>query len=126
MEDLLCYGCSQYESKYIEDGKIKVCKNFAKKIWKSEKDEDLNKPSTRFDGCGLLAGEGFEELANGLEYIIPSKVFNNFEDFINALKIPYYEDYEIIVVDGDENNCFNFGSFVSKSLFTFIIFLIFI
>ena len=40
-------------------------------------------------------------------YIIPSKVFNSFEEFINTLKIPYYDDYTIQVVDGDEKTCFD-------------------
>ena len=40
-------------------------------------------------------------------YIIPSKVFNSFEEFINTLKIPYYDGYTIQVVDGDEKTCFD-------------------
>ena len=118
LEDLLCYGCSANESKYIEedeDGqkKIKICKSFAKKIWKVDNDEDLDKPSKRFDGCGLLADENnFQNITiddedENLGYIIPSKAFSNFADFINTLKIPYYEDYEIVVVDGNKENCFD-------------------
>jgi len=42
-----------------------------------------------------------------LGYIIPSKVFNSFEEFINTLKIPYYDDYTIQVVDGDEKTYFD-------------------
>ena len=57
-------------------------------------------------------------------YIIPSKKFNSFEEFINALQIPYYEDYEIVVVDGDKNSCFDGSSFL-KSRKIEIIFLFF-
>ena len=124
MEDLLCFGCSANEGKYrTDDGKIKICSNFAKKIWKATTDEDLKKPSTRFDGCGLLAEEGnnFEEYANEFGYIIPSKKFKSFEDFINALKIPYYDDYEVEVVDGDKDTCFDGMSFLKISKFEIII-----
>ena len=124
---MLCYGCSSNEGKYrVEDDpdnkKIKVCKSFAKKIWKAESDEDLNKPSKRFDGCGLLSEDnGFSSVADeGLNYIIPSKKFNSFEEFIDALGIPYYEDYTIEIVDGDEETCFNFSSFI-KPTFNFIV-----
>ena len=109
MEDLLCFGCSQYESKYREGNTIKICKKFAKKIWKVDNDDDLNKPSTRFDGCGLLAEDnGFGDLdEDKVGYIIPSKKFNNFVDFIEALGIPYYEDYTVTLVDGDQTICFD-------------------
>ena len=52
----------------------------------------------------------------GLNYIIPSKKFNSFEEFIDALGIPYYEDYTIEIVDGDEETCFNFSCFISNNI----------
>ena len=127
LEDLLCFGCSANESKYTSDGKLKICKNFAKKIWKVEKDEDLDKPSTRFDMCGLLAEENnFEDVdGDDFGYIIPSKEFNSFEEFINKLKIPYYEDLEIVVVDGDANTCFDLAQFIKfNKMFIFFLLII--
>ena len=118
LEDFLCYGCSQNEAKYRDDDEktIKICRTLAKKIWKSKSDDDLNKPSTRFDGCGLLAEDNhFSEIAEeDLNYIIPSKEFDNFTDFINTLKLPYYEDYEIEIIDGNENDCFNNNYFIKS------------
>ena len=127
MEDLLCFGCSANEAKYRTDDTIKVCKSFAKKIWKVKNDEDLNKPSDRFDGCGLLAEDNnFNQIdVDGRGYIVPSKKFNSFEEFINTMKIPYYEDYTIVVVDGNEDTCFN-GNEYLKFGQIFIIFLVFI
>ena len=125
LEDLLCFGCSEKEGKYrdVANHKIKVCKSFAKKIWKA----DLDKPSTRFDGCGLLADEehGFSDHAND-GYIIPSKEFNKFEDFINAVGIPYYDEYTIEVVDGDKNTCFDKSIFLKLNLIEYIILFILI
>ncbi len=125
LEDLLCFGCSANEGKYTvsdptnpSNQKIKVCKSFAKKIWKA----DLDKPSTRFDGCGLLADEehGFSDYADD-GYIIPSKKFGSFEEFINAVGIPYYNDYHIEVVDGDKNTCFDNSKFLKLNLIEYII-----
>lgn len=133
LEDLLCFGCSANEAKYRSEDNdnkvIRVCKSFAKKIWKVDNDADLNKPSTRFDGCGLLAEENnFAELLESegdededINYIIPSKEFASFSEFINALKIPYYKDYTIEVVDGDENSCFNSNNFIKYNTFTKIL-----
>ena len=46
---------------------------------------------------------------NNVGYVIPSKAFDNFDDFINTLKIPYFDDeddlYTIEVVDGDKTVC---------------------
>ena len=126
LEDLLCYGCHENEAKFRSStNEIRICKSFAKKIWKAE----LDKPSTRFDGCGLLAKdnnfEGFDQ--DLLGYIIPSKVFNDFEHFINALQIPYYDDsiFTIKVVE-DGNNCFNNNNAIKMNKLIFLFIMIFI
>ena len=125
LEDLLCYGCHQNEAKFRnEANEIRICNSFAKKIWKAE----LNQPSTRFDGCGLLSEDnnfqGFDSEDFG--YIIPSKVFTTFENFINNLKIPYYEDgYTIKVVD-DGDNCFNNNNSIKMNNLIFLFIMIFI
>ena len=64
---------------------------------------------------------------DGLKYIIPSKVFTNFEDFINTLKIPYYDDgsYIIKVVD-DGDNCFNNNNAIKMNKLIFLFIMIFI
>ena len=124
LEDLLCYGCHAKESEYRseDDKQIRICKSFAQKIWKA----DLDETSTRFDGCGLLAAENnFDDLDDDMGYIIPSKVFTSFEEFINKLKIPYYEGYEIVVVD-DSDNCFNKNNFIKVNYLVIFFLIIFI
>ena len=103
---------SRKESKYRTDNELRICNSFAKKIWKAE----LDQISTRFDGCGLLADDNnfSEKDEEERGYIIPSKVFNNFDEFINQLKIPYYEDFTITVVN-DGDNCFNKNNFIKAS-----------
>ena len=87
----------------------------------------MNGPSTRFDGCGLLADDNnfTGEDPDGFGYIIPSKIYNKFEDFINALKIPYYSTYTIVVVE-DGDNCFNNNNWIKSNFFVILILMFFI
>ena len=89
----------------------------------------MNGPSTRFDGCGLLADNNnfSDNDANGFGYIIPSKVFNNFVDFINTLGIPYYDSavYTIKVVE-DGDNCFNRNILIKTNFIAIFLLMFFI
>ena len=87
----------------------------------------MNGPSTRFDGCGLLADDNnfTGEDPDGFGYIIPSKIYNKFEDFINALKIPYYSAYTIVVVE-DGDNCFNNNNWIKSNFFIILLLIFFI
>lgn len=68
---------------------------------------------------------GFSSFADeGLNYIIPSKKFNSFEEFINAIGIPYYEDYTIEIIDGDEETCFNYSFFIKPTFNSIVVLLI--
>ena len=95
----------------------------------------MNGPSTRFDGCGLLADNNnfSDKDANGFGYIIPSKVFNNFDQFINKLQIPYYDAKDInnnniytIVVVEDGDNCFNNNNWIKSNFFIIFLLMFFI
>ena len=95
----------------------------------------MNGPSTRFDGCGLLADDNnfSDNDANGFGYIIPSKVFNNFDQFINKLQIPYYDAKDInnnniytIVVVEDGDNCFNNNNWIKSNFFVILLLMFFI
>jgi hypothetical protein len=61
---------------------------------------------------------------NNVGYVIPSKAFDNFDDFINTLKIPYFDDdldpYTIEVVDGDKTVCFDDNKFLKVYPITII------
>ena len=89
----------------------------------------MSGPSTRFDGCGLLADDNnFSDVdTNGFGYIIPSKVFNNFDQFINKLQIPYYDNniYTIVVVE-DGDNCFNNNHWINSNFFVILLLMFFI
>ena len=91
----------------------------------------LYKPSIRFNGCGLLAEDNnYDDPDNDLGYIIPSKEFDSFEEFNNHLKVSYYKDYDIIVLDGDTNICFDksyyLGIYPIGLVIIFILFLYFL
>lgn len=109
-----------------EDFTLRICQEFAMKVWNTTSPDGLQKPSTRFDGCGLLAEDNsFEDLSeNGLGYIIPSKVFNSFEEFINNLTIPYYDNFSVVIdKSNDINTCFNYSQIykVNHFFFAFLI-----
>ena len=134
LEDLLCLSCSPYEGNYItkptETSTIKyinICKSFAEKLWNVTKDGTitLTTSTNRFDGCGFLTlNSGISSRVSGGEnFIYPSKVFTNFDDFITTIGIPYYDSssYVFQVIEGNGTNCFNFGNWVNYRFFTFLI-----
>lgn len=129
LEDLLCFGCSAREAMYkdTEKKELYICKEYADKIWSAS----LDGKSERFDGCGLLAGETeeenhfFDKDEERLGYIIPSEVFKDFDEFINTLRIPYYEHYKIVVANKNERECFNNNEFL-KPLISLLLILILI
>lgn len=116
-ENLMCFGCHPLSSNYLEieennpEGQnkkiIRICKKFLKTLWNATLDEDLSKPTRIFDNCGFKAD--LNELKNfkDAKYIIPSEVFNGIEDFFKFIKIPFYEDFVIVIQDETNENCYN-------------------
>ena len=131
-ENLMCFGCHPMESKYIyiENGisKIKICKAFALRLWNNSDTDDeeiLNKKTTIFDNCGFKVElDGLSNLTNK-SYTIPSQTFDNFSHFFHEIKIPFYEDYIIVVVDGNEETCYNHSSNIIMSNLLYLLLLIF-
>jgi hypothetical protein len=139
-EDLLCFACSPLESEYLDvfNKKIKICQNFAMQIWNASDENELNKKSTIFDSCGFyfentplenyLKLYGFiNTKSDHINYILISKVFKTFEDFVNTIQIPYYSDYKIKIVK-DNKNCYNLSNLIlfNLRLLTIIIILFYI
>ena len=79
LEDFVCYGCNPKEYAYtISASKsLNFCLSFALRLWNGTVIEDLSKPSTRFDNCGIKVGDSspaqLKELTDK-PYIIPSEV----------------------------------------------------
>jgi hypothetical protein len=135
-EDLMCFACHPLENYYLNETlkEIYICKDFAKRLWNATEDEELKKSTTIFDNCGFKGdADIFEEISDGRNYIIPSKNENlsSFEDFFNIIKIPFFEEYKLILVDQDENNnCYNKSFYYIKNkilmkiLFLFLFFIL--
>ena len=106
-EILMCFGCHPNENKYIIPGNktIRICRSFANEFWGG----DLNSPTSIFDQCGFKVEtkELRESKFKNLTYIIPSERFDNFSDFFEYIKIPYYEDYQITIQDETNDYCYN-------------------
>jgi len=133
----MCFYCSPFESQYldIKNKRIKICQKFAMKIWNASTVEELNKKSTTFDVCGFyfentplenyLEKYGFiNPYSDHLNYILISKVFRTFEDFVNTIKIPYFSDYKITIIENNQD-CYNLNNKISIN-FLFLIILLFL
>lgn len=110
-EDLLCFVCSPLQEKYIDTTAktFKVCQDFAMKIWNASTPAELNQKSTRFDNCGFLIPDHLNGAFTTDGYFMPS-VFGSFGDFINKIQLPYFPDYTVEVIDGNNLTCFTKGS----------------
>ena len=132
-EDLMCFACHPLENHYINETlkEIYICKDFAKRLWNATTDEELNNSTTIFDNCGFKGNTGvLEDISDGKNYIIPSKSQNlsSFNDFFSVIKIPFFEEYTLVLVNEDDNTvCYNKSFFIAqKVLNSFILFLCFI
>ena len=125
-EILMCFGCHPNENKYIIPGNktIRICRSFANEFWGG----DLNSPTSIFDQCGFKVEtkELRESKFRNLTYIIPSERFDNFSDFFEYIKIPYYEDYQITIQDETNDYCYNNNWNLNYKLINSIYFLFFL
>ena len=131
-EDLMCFACHPLENYYINETskEIYICKDFAKRLWNATKDEELNSSTTVFDNCGFKS-DSFEDISDNKNYIIPSKNKNlsSFNDFFKIIKIPFFEDYELkLVNEGEKSYCYNKSVFIKQNVLNkiLILFLCFI
>ena len=136
-ENLMCFGCHPYESRYINDAskKIRICKSFALALWNNSESEDikvLDHPTTVFDNCGFKASAiTLEEYDSAKDkYVIPSREYDNFTHFLKKIKIPFYEDFEIEIQDEVDDYCYNNSSYLHANFyflffFNLLIFILF-
>ena len=124
-EILMCFGCHPNERKYINTTtnpkEIRICKEFAQELWKEneeQKDIDLNSPSKVFDQCGFKVDiDHFGKRFENQTYIIPSEVFSNFSDFLDYVKIPFYEGYKIVIQEETNDICYNDKVYINHNMF---------
>lgn len=126
LEELMCLGCHPYESSYIERAskKLYICHSFAMKFWNASDIEELEKPTRKYDNCGFKITDYLSPFATRNHYIIPSETFTGFLDMINKIKIPFYEDYQIILIDENAKDapyCFNYSSFLKVFLYQYLL-----
>ena len=115
-EILMCFGCHPNENKYIEGKNIRICRSFAENLWGG----DLNSPSRIFDQCGFKTDflEEDADIGNN-DYIIPSKEFDNFTHFFQYIKIPFYNDYNISIIEEENDLCYQYDKYIDN-FFVFI------
>ena len=132
-ENLMCFGCHPLESSYIEISNntkiIRICKSFALNLWNGAESENkdyetLNQPTTIFDNCGFKTDYGGLDNLTNEHYIIPSEIFPNISYFFEFIKIPFYEDYKIVIQNVTDDNCYNYSFYMKTKNYYFLAFLI--
>ena len=105
-EDLMCLACHPLESNYVDptNKKIRICEDFAMRLWNASDKDELNKPTDIFDNCGFKS-DNFEI---DDKFIIPSKHWNNFTHFFTDIRVPLFEDFDLIIITNGEQ-CYNIG-----------------
>lgn len=143
LEELMCLGCHPYENQYIdrETNTIFICNSFAYKLWNASSVEELNQPTRKFDNCGFKISDylakntsipkrgQLENISPYGQYIIPSESFKTFRIMIDAIRVPFYEDFHVELVDNSKENyrtCFNGSGCLIFSFFLTLTFTIFI
>ena len=106
-EDLMCLACHPLESNYVDptNKKIRICEDFAMRLWNASEEDELNKPTDIFDNCGFKS-DNFEI---DDKFIIPSKHWDNFTHFFTDIRVPLFEDYDLTLINNDEGQCYNIG-----------------
>ena len=122
----MCIGCHFMQPAVTDNEKkeIRICKSYAQKIYGNE---DLEKPTTKFDSCGLYIS-GSENNSEWLSFtdgennvVIPSKYppFSTADKFFNeeTFKPPFFKDHRMVIVE-DGSDCFNEGIKLGLGLLT--------
>ena len=105
----MCFGCSPAQPAATDEATktIKLCKGYAERLWSGKENNgaELLKNQSIYDDFGLRHKDG-------KTILIQSKDLSNGNDFFNKVLPPFFEDYNIVIVDNDPT-CYNaaFGNF---------------
>ena len=95
LEYFFCLGCHDRQMKFVDvdNKKVHVCPSFAKKLWNH----------MDYDRCGLALGD-----SRTWPFIKPWAEYSSAQEFLNvdAIKPPYFDDYEIVIDSAESSNCF--------------------
>ena len=110
LEDLICLGCHPFEMYYVSENakgnkELRLCKDFAKRLWGAKSDDDLNLPTRKYDNCGFKSGYFYPEAES--QFIMPSQNFTSIYHFFQQLLIPFYDTVDVVIVEDDVENCYN-------------------
>jgi hypothetical protein len=122
-EDLMCLACHPLESNYVDptNKKIRICEDFAMRLWNASEEDELNKPTDIFDNCGFKS----DNFDIDDKFIIPSKHWNNFSHFFTDIRVPLFEDFDLIIITNGEQ-CYNIGGIQTLNFIICIFCMIFV
>ena len=123
LEELMCLGC-RTKVHISTERKEESISAFAMKMWNASNVEELSKGSRKYDNCGFKITPSLVNVTNASRhFIIPSETFTGFLDMVNSIQIPFYEDYQVELVDEQQENsttCFNDCNLIIVSFMFYI------
>jgi len=99
-----CLGCDPDQPKYTSSDEIRVCKSFTDRLW----------ADPTFDECGVMRSnpcptnwveDNHDPFMCGDDLVIPSNEYGNVSVMINALKPPGLDDYNFVIADDEDEDC---------------------
>ena len=112
LRNYMCFGCSFVQPQVTDEATktIRICKGFAERLWSGKENNGVEFAKTQniYDDFGLRHKDG-------KTILIQSQDLTNATDFFNKVLPPFFEDYQISIVDNDPS-CYNLalsGSFTS-------------
>lgn len=135
LEYFFCFGChpDQPEYTYSEGSspEIRVCESFANSLFEMDLERcgisiGIENPLVTLENPAHVWEVGHHQASDTQQVIIPNKVFANATAFLNAIKPPYFENYDIVIVPASEGEtaCFSSTSrFVASTFVPMLTFL---
>merc|ERR1711871_54377 len=123
LEYYMCLGCNDKQPDYVKEDKatgkktINVCESFADKLW-------TENPRV-YDSCGLNIKKvypGAQQVPDG--FVLPSRYYNNASEFLNVVKPPFFDGFDINIVPKSDTKtkCLNSSaSRLASSLFIMLV-----
>lgn len=129
LEHYFCIGCHPLQHRFVtstgSNPVLRICETFAEAIFQERLEScGLNLPVINLDATednpAAVWNFNYElspstEIPRFRQVVLPKFVFRNATQFLNAMKPPFFEAYEIVVVSDDTEDALCFScAFVSR------------
>mmetsp|Transcript_683 Transcript_683/g.381 ORF Transcript_683/g.381 Transcript_683/m.381 type:complete len:139 (+) Transcript_683:200-616(+) len=108
LELYFCFACNEEQPRATNktSKEIYLCETFVESLWGVENYSALNSNTTYYDNCGFILNDG--DVSS--DVIRPSTRWANVHKFFSEIKVPFFEDYKIVIVNSS-TNCYQVAAF---------------